>query len=147
MTLENPEPSDDQLDPVGSTDLIAAALRSDAAEVDTLVRVLTATLGDALPPGLVEVERSRSFGDRLSGRDGTPVAVTVSAGDLQLRLSHAKGRGGPVRAERQRVVRGVVISREEIGIDAWVATLAAVLRDLAARNAAARDALARMLGA
>lgn len=137
---------DDAADPE-STDLLAAALRADAADVDTLVRVLTATLGDTLPAGTVEVERDRSLSDRLSGRNGTAVAVTVTTPDVQLRLAHAKHRGGAVQAEVQRIVRGVVISRQQVGVDEWVRALAAVLSDLAARNRDAREALTRWLGA
>ena len=153
MTEANPGDQDrddlslsaDPTDP-GSIEMITAALRTDTAEIDTLARVLTATLGDSLPPGMVEIERSRSLSDRLSGRDGTPTSITVTTPDVQLRLAPARGRGGPVKAERQKIVRGVVISRSEIDLDEWIRTLAGLLGDLAARNAAARASLAKLLG-
>ncbi|HEU4675560.1 MAG TPA: hypothetical protein VFS29_06220 [Motilibacteraceae bacterium] len=123
---------------------LAAALRADSADVATFTRVLTATLGDALPQGMVDVERDRSLADRLAGRDGTPVAVHVHGQDRQLSLT--QGKRGP-EAEVRQVVRGVVISRRQVGVDEWIGALAAELSALAARDAAARVALARLLGA
>lgn len=128
-----------------SVDLLAAALRADADDVETLVRVLTATLGDTLPAGMVEVQRDRTVADRLAGRDGVAVAVTVSTPDTRLSLAHGRRRGSGTSAEVQRIVRGVVISRREVDLDEWVRSLAAVLADLAARNAAARRALGALL--
>jgi hypothetical protein len=126
-------------------DLVAAALRADADDVDTLVRVLTSTLGETLPAGMVEIERQRSLADRMAGRDGIAVGLTVTTPELRLRLTHGRKRGAGVRAEVHRVVRDVVISRREVGIDEWVALLAQAIADLAARNSAARAALGRLL--
>jgi len=44
------------------------------------------------------------------------------------------------------VVRGVVISRRQVGVDEWLAVFAEVLNGLAAQDAAARDALSRLFG-
>ncbi len=136
----------DSLEPAdpGSLDLVTAALRADAADVSSFTRVLTNTLGDALPDGMVEVERERSLGDRLAGREGTPVAVRVTAPEKVLELR--AGKHGPL-AEVRQVVRGVVISRRQVGVDEWVRALAGELTALAARDAAARAALASLLGA
>jgi hypothetical protein len=123
--------------------LVAAALRSDAPDIASFARVLTATLGDALPEGMVEVDRDRSLGDRLAGRPGTPVAVRVHGTDRELELR--SGRSGPVGEVRQ-VVRGVVLSRRTVPLEEWVGALAAELTALADRSAAAREALGRMLG-
>lgn len=128
----------------GSLDRVAAALRADAADVAAFTRVFTATIGDALPPGMVEVERARSLGDRLAGRDGVPVAVRVTFPERVLELR--AGRHGP-DAEVRQVVRGVAISRRQVGIDAWVRALAVELTALADRDAEARAALAALLGA
>jgi hypothetical protein len=51
-----------------------------------------------------------------------------------------------VRGELRQVVRGVVISRREIGVDEWLLALAEDLRALAARDASTRAALARLVG-
>jgi hypothetical protein len=120
-----------------------AALRADRADVESYTRVLTDTLGSALPAGMVEVERRRSMADRVSGRPGQPTAVRVHGKERDLELRQGV-RG--VDAEVRAVVRGVVISRRTIGIDEWLAVLAEELSALAERDAAAREALARLLG-
>jgi hypothetical protein len=124
---------------MGDLHLIAAALRSDRADVESLTRVLTSVLGDALPPGMVEVERKRSLADRMNGREGTPVALTVTTPDVQLVL---KGSSAEVR----QIVRGVTIKRSTVGIEEWLVALAGVLSKLAGSSAAAREALTNLLG-
>jgi hypothetical protein len=123
--------------------VMIAALRADRADVESYTRVLTDTLGAALPAGMVEVERRRSLADRVSGRPGQPVAVRVRCGERDLEMRQG-ARG--VDAEVRTVVRGVVISRRTIGVDEWLALLAEELGALAERDAAAREALARLLG-
>ena len=130
------------LGPMGDLHLIAAALRADRADVESYVRVLTAVLGDALPPGMVEVERKRSLADKLNGREGVPVSLTVSTPDEQLVLRReAHGVAGEVR----QIVRGVTIKRRTVGIDEWLIALAGVLARLAQSSAAAREALTGLL--
>lgn len=128
----------------GSFHLVAAALRADASDVASLVRVLTTTLGDALPDGMVEVDRDRSVGDRLAGRPGEPVEVRVQVPDRVLVLR--AGRGGRPVASVNSVVRGVVLSRREVPLDEWLGALATELTQLAERDAAAHTALSRLLG-
>jgi hypothetical protein len=129
----------DSLGPMGDLHLIAAALRSDRADVESLTRVLTSVLGDALPPGMVEVERKRSLADRMNGREGTPVSLTVTTPDQQLVLRASS-------AEVRQIVRGVTIKRSTVGVDEWLVALAAVLSKLAGSSAAAREALTNLLG-
>jgi hypothetical protein len=128
---------------MGDLHLIAAALRSDRADVESYTRVLTSVLGDALPPGMVEVERKRSLADRVNGREGTPVSLTVTTPESQLVLSQEKHG---VAAEVRQIVRGVTIKRSTVGIDEWLVALAGVLAKLAGSSAAARDALTDLLG-
>ncbi|WP_329051449.1 hypothetical protein OG738_04475 [Amycolatopsis sp. NBC_01488] len=124
--------------------LVVAALRTDRADVESYHRVLSETLGSALPPGMVEVSRHRTFADRVAGRDGQAVAVKVNTPDRVLVLSTAKHGG--VAAEIHQVVRGVVISRKEAAVDDWLTALAQELTSLASKDARARDALSRLLG-
>ncbi|AHI00804.1 hypothetical protein [Kutzneria albida] len=121
------------------THLVVAALRADRADVESYARVLSHVLGDALPPGMVEVERRRG----LFGRGGEPVAVRVHGQDRLLELRAGK-RGG-VEAEAHQVVRGVVISRRAVTVEQWLELLAAELTGLAERDAAASAALGRLL--
>jgi hypothetical protein len=124
--------------------LLVAALRTDRADVESYHRVLSETLGDALPAGMVEVSRRKTFADRVAGRDGQVVSVQVSTPDRVLALS--AGKHGGVAAEIRQVVRGVVISRKEATVDDWLAALAQELKTLAEKDAKARDALSRLLG-
>ncbi|HEY0533824.1 MAG TPA: hypothetical protein VGD29_19740 [Actinoplanes sp.] len=133
----------DSLGPMGDLHLIAAALRSDRADVESYTRVLTSVLGDALPPGMVEVERKRSLADRVNGRAGTPVSLTVTTPESQLILRQEKHG---VAAEVRQIVRGVTIKRSTVGIDEWLVALAGVLSRLAGNSAAAREALTNLLG-
>jgi hypothetical protein len=122
-------------------DMVAAALRQDAADVATYARVLTGTLADALPPGSVTVEHERSVGDRLRGRDGHPSRIVVRLGERTLFLA---GTGRPV-AEIHHEVRGVVLSRDQVPLDVWVQTLARELVAQADASARAAEALRRLV--
>lgn len=131
------------LGPLGDVQLLASLLRSDREDVESYARVLTGALGDALPPGMVNIRYQRSLGDRLAGRPAMPIALTVQANDRILELEQT--RHG-VQAMVRVVVRGVIISRKEVSVDEWLRQLAAELSTQAENNAAARKALERLLG-
>jgi hypothetical protein len=122
-------------------DMVAAALRQDAADVATYARVLTVTLADVLPPGSVTVEYERSLGDRLKGRQGHPRRIVVRLGERTLSLT---GGHRPV-AEVHHEVRGVVLSRDQVSLDVWVQTLARELVAQAEADARAAEALRRLV--
>lgn len=132
-----------ELGPAWDMHMMIAALRADRSDVESYTRVLTSTLGDALPDGMVDVEYRRSMGDRVAGRQGQAVALVVHGAEKDLGLRQGK-RG--VDAEVRTIVRDVVISRRTIGIDEWLTLLAQELTKLAERDAAAREALSRLLG-
>ncbi|MCU1489212.1 MAG: hypothetical protein JWM85_617 [Acidimicrobiaceae bacterium] len=133
-----------ELEPVPGVDLLAAALRADQADLDTYSRVVLGTLADALPAGVVEVDRDRSVSDRMAGRPGRVRALRIGLGDVVLELVSARnGLQGMVT----RQVRGVAISRKEVTLPAWTALLAEHLHRIATESASARQALARLLGA
>ena len=113
-------------------DEVAAALRRDARDAATYARVLTETLGDTLPSGWVEVERDRTLADRMRGRPGTVRRVVIRLGDRSLSLTV---EGDRARTEIAHEVRGVVLSRDEVTLDAWVADLARRMTEQAADNA------------
>jgi hypothetical protein len=131
-----PEPDD--------VEALAAALSARSADLDVYARVLTTSLAEALPEGMVVVERDRSLSDRMAGRPGTVRLLRVEAGPATLEL--ARGRGGVPVARVARAVRGVVISSKEVPIEEWVQALADHLAARARESAAARAALARLLG-
>jgi hypothetical protein len=122
--------------------MLMAALRADSSDVAIYARVLTESLGEALPAGCVVVDRERSMSDRMHGRPGTVSKVTVRLGDQVLTLGVQ--RGAPA-AEICREVRGVVLSRQPVQLGQWVAELARALMTHADQNAAAAQALRRLV--
>lgn len=125
-----------------SFDLLAAALRRDAADLEVYARVLTGTLADALPPGAVSVQRKRGMADRLAGREGRVERLEVGLGEQRLVLNIAQGR--PV-GEVCKEVRGVVLSRRQVELDVWVRELASAVSERARSDARARAALERLV--
>ena len=132
------EPGDDL-----SLEEITAALRADSADVTLYARVLTESLGDALPPGCVVVDRDRSMSDRMRGRPGQVTKVTVRLGEKVLTLAVQPGR--PPAAEICREVRGVVLSRQPAGMQEWVDELARELAAHAQQNAHAAEVLRKLV--
>ncbi len=120
-------------------DLDAAGLRADGAEVATGVEVLAAKLEAALPAATTVERRSK----RMFSKDKMVEAIEVrlGAGRYALRVS-----GRSVEATREHEVRGVVIRREALGLEAWVAALTDELREQANGSAEARTALDRLVG-
>ena len=123
---------------------LAAALRADVGDLDTYAAVLTATLADALPAEMVEVERDRSVRDRIAGRAGATTAIRVRTGAETLELTRDR-RGAP-EARVVTEVRGVVIGRRSVSVGEWCELLAQHLAARAAESARARSALAALLG-
>ena len=122
---------------------LAAALRADSADLDAYHRVLSASIGELLPAGWVEVDRDRSLSDRMSGKPGTATAIRLHLGDRTLELTARKGR---LVATIAQEVRGVVISKKEVSVAEWAEQLARYLAALATESAQAREALGRLLG-
>jgi hypothetical protein len=125
-----------------SLDMVTAALRADSADVAIYARVLTESLGEALPPGCVTVERERSMSDRMRGRPGQVSKITVRLGERVMTLGVQ--RGVPV-AEVCSEVRGVVLSRQQVQPDVWAEELARALVAHAEQNAEAARALRRLV--
>jgi hypothetical protein len=125
-----------------SVEMLAAALRQDTADLNVYARVLSTNLADSLPQGSVQLEYKRSMSDRMAGRAGTVVRVDVALGDQRLALRMERDR---VIGEVCREVRGVVLSRQEVGLDSWVEALAEAITSAATSNARARATLQRFV--
>lgn len=123
-------------------ELLAAALRRDSADLDLYAKVLSVNLADSLPPGAVQVERKRSMSDRMAGREGSVTSLDVALGEQRLALRMDRGR---VIGEVHKEVRGIVLSRQQVGLDEWIGALAKALAESAASSARAREALERFL--
>ena len=126
-----------------SLEEITAALRVDSADVALYARVLTESLGDALPAGCVVVDRDRSMSDRLHGRPGQVTKITVRLGEKVLTLTTVPGR--PPTAEICREVRGVVLSRQPAGLQEWISDLARELAAQAQQNAHTAEVLRKLI--
>jgi hypothetical protein len=126
-----------------SLEEITAALRADSADVALYARVLTESLGDALPAGCVVVDRDRSMSDRLHGRPGQVTKITVRLGEKVLTLTTVPGR--PPTAEICREVRGVVLSRQPAGLQEWISDLARELAAQAQQNAHTAEVLRKLI--
>ena len=125
-----------------SLDMVTAALRADSADLAIYARVLTESLGEALPPDCVTVDRDRSMSDRMRGRPGQVSKITVRLGDRVMTLGVQ--RGAPV-AEVCSEVRGVVLSRQQVQMGVWTQELARALVAHAEQNAEAAEALRRLV--
>ena len=125
-----------------SLEMVAAALRADNADAAIYARVLANSLSEALPPGYVTVDRERSMADRMKGRPGEVSRVAIRLGDQVMTLAV---RGGQPMAEVCREVRGVVLSRQSVPLHQWASALASALVDHAQGNAAAAEALRKLV--
>ncbi len=117
-----------------SFDLDAAGLRADGRDLTAGVDVLAVKLEAALPSQCRVERRARSLFDR----EKVVQAIEVRLGEARYSLRLQRGR---VETSRDKEVRGVVIKRETLGLDEWVAGLEADLREQAETSAAARAAL------
>jgi hypothetical protein len=124
---------------VSDFDLDAAGFRADTAGLSTDVEVLAAKLEDALPGSCRVQRRKRSLFDR------TKVVESIEA-RLGERRYGLQVSGGRVTATREQEVRGVVIKREPLELDAWIQALADDLAAAARTSADARAALERLVG-
>jgi hypothetical protein len=125
-----------------SLDMVTAALRADSSDIAIYARVLTESLGEALPSDCITVDRDRTVSDRMKGRQGTVTKITVRLGDQVLTLGLTKGAPA---AEISRQVRGVVLSRQPVAVGHWAAELAKALVNHAEQNAETADALRKLV--
>ncbi|HEV3170495.1 MAG TPA: hypothetical protein VGZ32_09155 [Actinocrinis sp.] len=123
-------------------ELLAAALRRDSSDLTLYANVLSVNLVDSLPAGAVRVERKRTVADRMAGREGAVSELEVALGEQRLALRMDRGR---VIGEVSKEVRGIVLSRRQVGLDEWVDALAQALAEAATSNARAREAIEKFL--
>jgi hypothetical protein len=119
-------------------DLLTASLRADASDLRSFAEALAVKLEDAIPDH-TRVERRA---DRLFSRTRRVRRITVSVDDAAYVLEVDGGALAPIRETQ---VRGIVLKREELALDAWIDGLAHALAALAALSERSRMALERML--
>jgi transcriptional antiterminator Rof (Rho-off) len=121
-----------------SFDLDAAGLRADDADLAVGVEVLASKLEAALPAECRVERRARGLFDRRKVVE--TIEVSMGGARYSLRLDR-----GAVAASREQEVRGVVIKREPLSLEAWMRRLEDDLREQAQTSAQARAALERLL--
>lgn len=127
----------------------AAGATSFAAEPQALLAEIVEGVTRALPAAVradaLVVERSRSLGDRVAGREGrvTGVVLTTADESLSLRLLP----GARWQTQVARVSGGIVIARRTPAPGEWLAELAGRVAELAAGAAGDAAAAARALEA
>jgi hypothetical protein len=145
MREKHDEPMDDQnLIPRSAQDglgfeLLAASLRADETDARAFLAALATKLEGALP-AQTHVERAR---DGLFKGTTHVARITVELGGFRYTLSAGK-RGG-LEASRAKVVGGVVIKTEGLGVEMWIDALARDLAAYAESSASARAALERLV--
>jgi hypothetical protein len=124
---------DAQLD----VDLLAAALRADAADLGQFAELLAGKLQEMLP-ARTRVERRRAglMGPKRVQR----IVLSLDAVQLELRA-----RGDAIEALRASVSGGIVLKHERIELDDWLRSLSAALAAEAGRSERARATLEQWL--
>ena len=118
-------------------DLVAAAIRADAADMGTFMEALAAKLSEALP-GHVNVEREGGLFQKAHH-------VKLITIDLQDRRYELERVHSAVEARMAHQVRGIRLKTEVIPLADWIDTLARHLAAYAQDNAQARAALGKLV--
>jgi len=118
---------------------VAAALgKHYATDQRTFLETLATMLESALPDETVIERRGGLFAKKTVKR------IVIALDEFRYTLED-RGRG-PLHAVRTRIVRGIALKTEEITMDTWLTELGATLDQRANSSAAAREALARIIG-
>ena len=123
-------------DPALSFDVLAAALRSDARDLEVFLEVLSAKLSDALP-GAAAVEHEGGLFSKKRVR-----RLQVQLGEHRYELARA-GRG--LEARHSHAVRGITLKTEVLAVERWIEELSHHLAEHARSSDQARQALGRLL--
>lgn len=122
---------------------LAALVSRQAADLEVYAGFLFAALDGALPPELLVVERRAPLLDRLRGRPGEVVAVSVRLGDRRFTLRRAS-LGAATHSSISHEVGGIVLSTVEVPLPDWAGQLTGALYRLAEHNGGAATALQRL---
>jgi hypothetical protein len=120
------------------TELFAASLRADKADLKTFLDALAVKLGGSLPD-FTRITRQGS----IFSRERPVKEIAVSLGEFQYRIG--RDRQGSLVAVRAHVVRGIILKTEQIAVDLWIQELSEALAQLADQSAQARATLERFL--
>ncbi len=119
-------------------DLAASSLRADASDARALAEALAEKLSSALPDH-TRVHRKTS---RLRSKEKRLERVEVQFGDDTFALSLA---AGTTQTTRATTVRGIVIRRQDLPLEAWLDELSTALDAEAERSETSRVSLQQLL--
>jgi hypothetical protein len=119
-------------------DLVAASLRSSSSDLSTFVEVLGNKLELALPRQ-TRIERRAG---RVFSRKRRVSRIELAFGDERYVLAV---EGGAIEPSCAKAVRGVVLKREPLSLEAWIEGVARGLAAEAAASEESRVALERLL--
>lgn len=119
---------------------LAATLRAQADDLSLYAGMLMTVLS-SLPADAVQVRRERRG---LLRRSETVTGVTVTLDDRSFQLDRERVGAAPT-ATVAHVVRGVVLSREQLPLTAWSERLAEQLATSAERDAGTAAAVEQLL--
>ncbi len=120
-----------------SFEILAAGLRDVRNDVPMLMNVLANKLEASLPER-VEVTRQSA----LFSKKTTIKAIALTFDKVRYQVS---AKGGQLRAEKQKVVRDVVLSTESVELDTWISEVLKQLMEESQLHENARDILDRFL--
>lgn len=123
---------------------LAAALRSRSEDSSLYAGMLLNTLSVALPTPMATVERERGLRLMRRGRPPAVTAVTVAAGERKFELRRDSPTAVP-RATVQHIVRGIVLSSDDLSLTAWTAALARALTHVATEDSRVAEAIERLV--
>jgi hypothetical protein len=98
-------------------DLPAASLRADESELTISVDVLAGSLEQALP-GIALVERHKVGGFRSKRREVRHISIELGEEHFELTRD-----GQSMRCTRNKIVRGIALSHDELSLASWIAAL------------------------
>ena len=120
-------------------EMLAASLRADQTDTHAFLEALAVKMEGALP-AQTRVERAR---DGLFKSTTHVERITIDLGAFRYALGAGK-RGG-LEAARAKIVGGVAIKNEGMGVDQWIELLAQDLAAYGESSASARAALERLV--
>jgi hypothetical protein len=118
-------------------EVLASSLRADAGDTKSFLEVLASKLGNALPTRTA-IERE----SHLFSREKPVKSISIELGEFRYQIGHLHGA---LAAQRIRVVRGIALKTDALGVDDWLDGLSQALTELAQQSAQDRAALLRML--
>ena len=120
-------------------ELLAASLRADTRDLAVFLEALASKLEGALPQRTRVSRRSRSLFDRRK----QVARIEVELGEERYVL---RDDGGALEARRARVVGGIVLKNEVLGLEEWIESLARAIAAEARVSERGRLALEQLLG-